>query len=285
MSQLFGVILSIMKFESHVQGDKTTREIVEILVDETGLSKRRLKDAMHKGAVWVTGVRGTQRVRGWRKTLEDSGIVHLYYDENVLSEIPTAAVLVSDEGAYSIWNKPFGMRSQGSKWADHCTITRWAEQHLQPFRPAFLVHRLDRAASGLMIVAHEKRIASQFGKLFETRVIEKRYRATVHGCVRETDSSMLIESKVDGREARSHYKREVYDAGSDKSVVVVEIETGRKHQIRRHLAEIGHPVVGDRLYGSPGDREDLRLVSEFLAFDCPVGGDRKEFRVASQHGI
>ena len=59
----------------------------------------------------------------------------------------------------------------------------------------------------------------------------------------------------------------------------------RKHQIRRHLAEIGHPVVGDRLYGSPGDREDLQLVSEFLAFDCPVGGDRKEFRVACQHGI
>jgi tRNA pseudouridine32 synthase/23S rRNA pseudouridine746 synthase len=270
-----------VRFESHVLGDDTQREIVSVLEEETGLSRRRIKDAMQKGAVWVTGIRGTQRVRRWRKTLEDAETVHFYFDEDVLSEVPPEAELISDEGGYSVWNKPFGMRSQGSKWADHCTITRWAEQHLHPYRPAFLVHRLDRAASGLILVAHEKRVSTRLSKLFEARSVEKRYSAVVHGRVSGSEKPILVDEAIDGREARSRYHRVTYDEDTDRTELEVVIETGRKHQIRRHMAGIGHPVVGDRMYGREGDREDLCLVSEYLAFECPVGGNRKEFRIGS----
>ncbi len=52
---------------------------------------------------------------------------------------------------------PYGMLSQGSKWSDHCTIARFAQQHLTPERPVFIVHRLDRAATGLILIAHSKK--------------------------------------------------------------------------------------------------------------------------------
>ena len=64
---------------------------------------------------------------------------------------------------------------------DHCTIYRWAEQQLKPERPAFIVHRLDRAASGLIILAHSKKMAQTFSQLFKNHDIQKQYRATVEG--------------------------------------------------------------------------------------------------------
>jgi tRNA pseudouridine32 synthase/23S rRNA pseudouridine746 synthase len=67
-----------------------------------------------------------------------------------------------------------------------------------------------------------------------------------------------------------------------QSIVEVRIETGRKHQIRRHLADLGHPVVGDRLYGSgAGDDIDLQLTAYLLAFRCPVSGEKVEYSLQS----
>ena len=93
--------------------------------------------------------------------LQQQDRLHLYHDPRVLSIEPAEARMIADEGAFSIWYKPFGMLSQGSKWADHCTISRWVETHLRPQRPAFVVHRLDRAATGLMIIAHAKGVAAE----------------------------------------------------------------------------------------------------------------------------
>jgi len=98
-----------------------------------------------------------------------------------LSIEASPAILVEDCGDYSIWNKPSGMLSQGSKWGDHCTIYRWVEKNLQPERAAFVVHRLDRAATGLILLAHKKSVASQFSRLFEKREIYKRYLVKVKG--------------------------------------------------------------------------------------------------------
>ncbi|RKZ94879.1 MAG: RNA pseudouridine synthase, partial [Gammaproteobacteria bacterium] len=65
----------------------------------------------------------------------------------------------------------------------------------------------------------------------------------------------------------------------DRSLLDVTIETGRKHQIRRHSAELVYPVVGDRLYGKEGDTEDLKLTAYFLAFECPYSHTQKSFNL------
>lgn len=261
--------------EVHI--DITDRETtaVELLATKTTISKSHLKQAMLKGAVWITRGKKTQRVRRAKKTFLPGDTLHLYYDEKVLAQEPLAPELIADEGAYSVWYKPYGMLSQGSKWSDHCTINRWVEQHLQPQRPAFVVHRLDRAATGLILVAHEKKIAAALSALFQSRDIEKSYRAVVHG--KFPDNNQTLSGDIDGKPAISHVQLLNYDESDNRSLVEVKIETGRKHQIRRHLSESGFPIIGDRLYGKKTDKQDLQLCAVSLSFTCPVTGLPMQF--------
>jgi tRNA pseudouridine32 synthase/23S rRNA pseudouridine746 synthase len=69
------------------------------------------------------------------------------------------------------------------------------------------------------------------------------------------------------------------DTEGDRSLVEVQIETGRKHQIRRHLASAGYPIVGDRLYGVAGDSDNLQLCAWRLAFCCPATGINKRYQL------
>lgn len=251
---------------------------VDLLHQVTKLPKQRIKIAMQKGAVWITRGADTQRLRRAKRRLRSGDEIHLYYDTEVLDEHPAEPELIADAGDYSVWNKPFGLRSQGSKWGDHCTIVRWAERHLLPERPAFTVHRLDRAATGLILVAHTKTMAAKLSGLFRQREITKRYRALVHGDFSSEPDPLRVEFSIDGKEAISEFSFQESVANGAKSLIDVSIETGRKHQIRRHLAELGYAIVGDRLYGTgASDDEDLQLVASNLAFACPITGSPVEF--------
>lgn len=268
------------RIESHVRIESPEDNSVDLLQQSTGLSKQRIKLAMTQGAVWVTRGSNTQRLRRARRALRAGDEVHLYYDSEILAETPAEPTLIADIGGYSVWNKPYGLRSQGSKWGDHCTVARWAERHLQPERSAFTVHRLDRAANGLILVAHSKKTAAALSKLFRERRVEKRYRALVTGDFSRQRNPLRVEQAIDDKEAVSEFSLlDVSDNGK-KSVVDVRIETGRKHQIRRHLAELGHPVIGDRLYGTGRvGGVDLQLTAYLLAFQCPVNDEPVKYRL------
>jgi len=270
------------RFEKHIEVTRQDAIAVDFLATELALSKQLIKQLMQKGAVWQTKGSKTQRLRRAKKSLKQGTKLHLYYDKVVLDMRPAEPELIADEGHYSVWNKPYGMLSQGSKWGDHCTITRWAEQHLSPQRNSFTVHRLDRAANGLIIVAHEKKAAAALSLLFQQRQIEKRYRIWVHGQFDHevtVDKPTHIDSEIDGRHARSHFSFVEYDVEKNRSLLDVSIETGRKHQIRRHSAELGFPVVGDRLYGDIKVEENLQLTAYHLAFQCPFSHKQLVFNV------
>ena len=269
-----------MKIEAHVIVDAAGDSAVELLQQATGLPKQRIKFAMNQGAVWLTRGRHTQRLRRAKRQLAEGDELHLYYDDAILDEKPAKPSLVADLGQYSVWDKPQGLRSQGSKWGDHCTVLRWAERHLDPQRTGFTVHRLDRADSGLILVAHSKSMAAALSALFRSREVDKRYSVTVHGDFSEHDNPLRVEERIDGKPAVSECR--LLDVSMDRarSRLEVSIETGRKHQIRRHLAGLGHPVIGDRLYGSgEADRVDLQLRAVFLAFRCPMSGEPVEYRL------
>ena len=269
-----------MKIETHVTVDSPDQNAIELLQAATGLTKQRIKQAMTKGAVWLTRVRHTQRLRRATRALRDGDELHLYYNEEILAEVPAAPTLVADVGEYSVWDKPYGLRSQGSKWGDHCTVVRWAERHLEPERPAFTVHRLDRAANGLILIAHSKRMAAALSDLFSSREIEKRYLVRVTGDFSNQPNPLRIDAPVDGKPAVSEAALREVDTDKRESLLDVRIETGRKHQIRRHLADAGYPVVGDRLYGSGGnDGVDLQLKAYLLTFRCPVSGEEVVYRI------
>ena len=235
---------------------------------------------MNQGAVWLTRGRKTQRLRRAKRALHEGDELHLYYDDAILAERPAEPTLVADRGDYSVWNKPYGLRSQGSRWGDHCTVVRWAEKNLQPERPAFTVHRLDRAASGLILIAHSKRTAAALSELFRARQVDKRYRVLVHGDFAANAGPLRADQPIDGKRAVSELSLLEASADGKHSLLEVRIETGRKHQIRRHLSDLGYPVVGDRLYGSgEEDGVDLQLTAFRLAFRCPISGDKVEYRI------
>lgn len=273
---------TVPRFECHISVDNDETPVLEWLAQESGLSRQRVKQVMQMGAVWHSRGGHTQRVRRAKRPLKEGDTLHLYYDEKVLSVEPTPAQLIADEGDYSLWYKPYGVLSQGSKWGDHCTINRWVEQHLEPQRPAFIVHRLDRAATGLILIAHSKSLAAALAELFKKRAVEKDYQVIVEGCFPQRPLKTIIDTDIDGKHARTQVGLCQYDEATNRSLLEVRIETGRKHQIRRHLAGIGFPVVGDRLYGDRNCQQDLQLCCCHLAFDCPSSQTHRAYRLPSE---
>lgn len=156
-------------------------------------------------------------------------------------------------------------------------------------KPVYVVHRLDQAASGLMVFARTESIKVKLQTNWENAV--KKYYAVVEGVPTKktgTIKSYLLESTAmrvysagpddeGGKLSISHY--EVMRASSNYAILEVKIDTGRKHQIRVHLSDSGHPIAGDDRYGSRTDpARRLALHGCYLAFDHPVTGKPLVFR-------
>ncbi|MCG9737352.1 RluA family pseudouridine synthase [Shewanella insulae] len=255
--------------EHHLNVSQTETDACTLLAEASRLSKQEIKQAMAKGAVWLTRGKYTQRLRRAKKPLKLGDQLHLYYNPKVLGQQVEDAQLILDKGEYSIWYKPYAMLCQGSKWSDHTTINRFVETHLTPQRPAFIIHRLDRAATGLVIIGHSKKTTAALAAQFEHRELDKQYRVIVKG--EFPKGTRTITTEVDGKSACSHANLVEYDSELDMSLVQVKIETGRKHQIRIHMASIGFPVVGDRQHGGAEASDvNLQLTACFLDFTCPL---------------
>jgi len=274
--------------DKHVndEGSETAISILEKYSVTQGarLSKSEFKQAISKGALWLTPVKNkkqTQRLRRVKKHLLVGDELHFYFNSEVLSTTVPQALLIEDLVDYSVWFKPYGMLSQGSKWSDHCTIARFAQQNLPNERPAFIVHRLDRAATGLILIAHSKKAARALSNMFEFHQLEKHYQIILHGDHRKRSQPDVIDSDVNGKKARSTFSCLTYDEISKRSLIKVKIDSGRKHQIRIHAASINMPVVGDRLHGvaDKGEQCDLQLCAVSLRFVCPLSEQERLFEL------
>ncbi|MEP6664665.1 MAG: RNA pseudouridine synthase, partial [Verrucomicrobiota bacterium] len=151
--------------------------------------------------------------------------------------------------------------------------------HLGGKGTAHLVNRLDRETSGIVMAAKNSEAAGELGKIWESRAVQKIYLTIVHGEIREKaglidaslgkdeQSQIAIKDcvRADGAAAQTEFRllKNFSRDGKDFSLVQVRPRTGRKHQIRIHLAHIGHAIVGDKLYGGDEDLY-LALVQERL---------------------
>ena len=292
------------KFERHIIVNSASSTALTELSAHCSLSLSVIKQAINKGALWLTRGNSTQRLRRIKKNLQVQDELHFYYDAEILAQQPPQAELIADLTHYSVWYKPYGMLSQGSKWSDHCTVSRWAQKHLQPERPAFIVHRLDKAATGLILIAHSKKAASALSGMFEARAsenidnkqypltkyqLEKAYQIIVHGDHRLRPQPEIITQTIEGKKARSLFTCHAYNKENNLSLIDVKITTGRKHQIRLHAAEIGFPVVGDRLHGDQSieypEALNLQLCADSLAFTCPLSGQHQHFNVPEKYKL
>jgi tRNA pseudouridine32 synthase/23S rRNA pseudouridine746 synthase len=254
--------------------------VCDFLAGKTGLSKMKVKDAMIKGAVRVKRKNRMQRLRRAKALLSRGDVVEFHYDEELLSLEPPRATLLKDMGRYSVWLKPAGLLSQGTDYGDHCSILRQAEVSLGPGREVFLVHRLDREASGLVLIAHTREAAGRLSDLFREDRIRKTYTAEVLGDMSARGPAGVIDIAIDGKPAVTEYELISYDPPSDTSMLRLHIPTGRKHQIRRHLDMIGHPVIGDPRYGTGNkNTSGMKLKAASLEFTCPFTGRELIFEV------
>lgn len=183
--------------------------------------------------------------------------------------------------------KPAGLLSVPGRGADKadCLITRVQAQ----YPDALIVHRLDQATSGLMVLARGKDNERHLSKQFQARTVGKHYVALVQGAMAhdtgEIELPLIADwpnrplQKVDhavGKPSHTRYEVLVRDGATNTTRLQLTPYTGRTHQLRVHLMAIGHPIVGDALYGGrPAPR--LMLHAAFLQFRHPQNGDMLRF--------
>jgi 23S rRNA pseudouridine1911/1915/1917 synthase len=203
--------------------------------------------------------------------------------------------VVAEDDSVIVINKPAGLLSMATATEKARTAYAILRAYLNnKKRPEklFIVHRLDREASGLVVFAKTVESKERLQDQFKDHSAGRRYVAVVEGRVKEdafTVRTYLAENAAyrvysttntrHGKLAVTHVK--VFRRSSKTTLVEVRLETGRKHQIRVHLAERGHPIVGDKDYGSRlNPIRRLALHGVQLEFRHPVSGEQKTFRSA-----
>jgi len=161
----------------------------------------------------------------------------------------------------------------------HALLHYYEQHHIAS--TIHLVNRLDRDTSGLLIVAKHRYVHHLFSKEQRHHNIHRTYRALVHGVLpgdngtinepigRKNESIIEREVRPDGQHAVTHY--EVLERFNDYTYVQLKLETGRTHQIRVHLSHLGHPLLGDELYGGRRDAIERQALHSYeLNFYHPI---------------
>jgi len=205
---------------------------------------------------------------------------------------PKGVVIIHEDSDILVVEKPPGLLTIGTDRVGSNTLYHKLTNYVRKENPksrarVFIVHRLDREASGILVFARHEQAKSCLQGQWQK--VEKTYLAVVHGKVTpkaETITSYLAENRayvvystIDARKGKlSRTAYNVLREGNSLSLLEIDLLTGRKHQIRVHLAEKGHPIVGDKKYGNANrTHKRLALHATALSFNHPSGGERVTF--------
>lgn len=220
------------------------------------------------------------------------------------SGIPQFKV-IAETNDYLIINKPAGLTVHGGKNIDEPTLTdalikkypKISKVGDDPMRPG-IVHRLDKEASGLMVVARTNKMFEHLKQQFQKRQIKKEYTALIYGKIAKEDDEINfpISRSAQGFKMAAHSQKqggrnaitefEVAKHFINYTLLKIKTKTGRSHQVRVHMSAYGHPLVGDDLYGTRKTREQNKklgltrifLHADYLGFN-DLRGEWQEWRI------
>ncbi|MDD3499540.1 MAG: RluA family pseudouridine synthase [Sulfurovum sp.] len=243
-----------------------TDQAFKVLAEQEGISKNRAKALIDSGLVFV----GDKQVKIARAQINTETKFRIEYPSDI-------EVLYEDEDIIAV-NKPAQVDSYDIQDA---------------LEGAELLHRLDKETSGVLLLGKNREFIEKAVKEFKNRRVKKAYVAWVEGVVYDTmeidDPILTIKkgkafSKIDPVRGKKAYTRVTPDeVQGKKSKVRVEITTGRTHQIRVHLASVGHPIVGDEQYGSVTKSKRILLHSAKMSifdytFEAPEPQDIRRYK-------
>lgn len=201
---------------------------------------------------------------------------------------PFISIIYQDD-AMVILNKPSGLLSVPGKALAHKDCLERRVKIVFP--TATIVHRLDMATSGLMIMALTKPAHREISRQFQHRETQKQYIARVYGNIEQSQGSIELPLICDwpnrpkqmvcherGKHALTHWQ--VLERQTDQTRVLLKPVTGRSHQLRVHMLSLGHPILGDRLYAHPdalNKAQRLQLHAQWIKFNHPVSLSPVEF--------
>jgi len=281
-------------------GTRPTR--VDLYVYKHGMapSRAQARRLIDEGRITVDGhaVRASHAVRPGEKIAAD--VPEPTPLDIAPMDLPLTVVYEDD--AVAVVDKPPGLVTHPAPGNWEGTLVHALLHHLKGLsgiggreRPG-IVHRLDKGTSGLLIVAKTDQAHARLSAAFKTHELDRRYRAIVrgvprprHGTIdlalgRDRGDRKRVSARTDRpRRAVTHYR--VLEAFGDRAALVeLKLETGRTHQIRVHLAHLGHPVLGDTVYGGRGAKQvdgveapRPMLHAGHLRIDHPVTGERMRF--------
>ena len=261
-----------------------------------GQSRSYLQKLLKDGAVFVG-----EKVAKSNYKVRIGDAIRLELPDPVELEVEARAmdldILYEDDDVILI-NKPKGMVVHPAAGHTDDTLVNGLMHHCQGnlsgingvLRPG-IVHRIDKDTTGVIVVCKNDNAHNSLAEQLKVHSITRRYRALVHGNIKATEGTVdapigrnekdrlkqAINEK-NGKPAVTHYR--VLESFKNYTYIECQLETGRTHQIRVHMSSLGHPLVGDELYGPakcPFSLEGQTLHAMVLGFDHPTTGEYVEF--------
>lgn len=261
------------------------------------ISRSRIISSIKSGLILVDG----ERCKAGQKLKAGQKVTGALYEPPPLEVTPEKIdfPIIFEDDSLLVISKPPGLVVHPGSGNHSGTLVNGLLYHCtniagvgDSIRPG-IVHRLDKDTSGIMVIAKHEAVHRQLVEMFKNRDMEKEYLAIIHGVPERPEGriiapigrhavnrqKMAVREGSSGRYAASSWSV-VEEYGSKYTLVRVQIETGRTHQIRVHMAHIKHPVAGDTVYG-PGRNNRLfprqMLHAYKLSFMHPVTGRRQAF--------
>lgn len=258
-----------MKTKFEVAADDAGLRLDQVIPKHVaGLSRRKARAVIDLGGVFVdkTRVKVAGRIVRPGQSIE----VNVGGAIERAGDTPLAPKIVHVDEHIIIVDKPAGLVTAPTPESNRGDLL---DQLQKQFGEVFLVHRLDLPTSGLLVFARTSAANKTLGDRFKAHDIEREYRAVVVGHV----PAQTLDREIEKRRAVTHV--EPVETFPDATLVRVRLETGRTHQIRIHLAGLGHPVCGDRTHGGEVERAflprppRLALHAMVLGFVHPATGE------------